>query len=97
MQRSGVHRRVAAIISSDVLDHWDEGDWRIVTYAARYDDRPASAVFAVPRLRYEPGAVRVAIVDEETNATLLSLESESDPIAEAGWPVPDASQVAQMA
>lgn len=90
LQRSGVYRRVAPTISSDVLDHWDEGDWRIVSYAARYDGRLASAVFAVPRLRYEPGAVRVAIVDEETHATLLSLDSVPDPIAEAGWPVPAA-------
>jgi hypothetical protein len=62
IHRSGAYRRVAAGLLSDVRDHWDEGEWRIVCYAARVDGEPATAVFAVPRLRFDPGAVRVALV-----------------------------------
>lgn len=88
LQRSGVYRRVSDLIGSDVREHWDEGEWRIVSYTARYQGRVGSAVFAVPRLRYDPRAVRVAIVDDETDETLLALDNIPDPVAEAGWPVP---------
>ncbi|MBB5868145.1 hypothetical protein F4553_001524 [Allocatelliglobosispora scoriae] len=88
LHRSGVYRRIADLIESDVREHWDEGEWRIVCFTARYQGRVGSAVFAVPRLSYQPGAVRVAIVDEETREVLLSLNPIPDPVAEAGWPVP---------
>jgi hypothetical protein len=64
LQRSDAYRQVARLLVSDVREHWDEGEWRLLCYTARRDGRAATAVFAVPRLRYEPAAVRVALVDE---------------------------------
>jgi hypothetical protein len=64
LQRSAAYREVARLLVSDVREHWDEGEWRVLCYTARKDGRATTAVFAVPRLRYEPGAVRVALVDE---------------------------------
>jgi hypothetical protein len=74
LQQSGVYRRVAPLLSSDVREHWDDEDWRMVCHSARYQGRGATAVFAVPRLQYEPDAVRVAIVDDLTGVTLLNLQ-----------------------
>ncbi|WP_020391274.1 MauE/DoxX family redox-associated membrane protein [Kribbella catacumbae] len=68
--RSGAYRAVNSLLRSDIRDHWDEGEWRFVSYTATYDDRPATAVFAVPRLRYEPDEIRVAIVDDENGETV---------------------------
>jgi hypothetical protein len=80
-----VYRRVAPLLSSDVREHWDDEDWRMVCHSARYQGRGATAVFAVPRLRYEPDAVRVAIVDDLTGVTLLNLEgAPTDSPAVAG-------------
>jgi len=70
LQRSDAYRRVAALLSSDVREHWDEGDWRMMSHTARYQGRPVTAVFAVPRLREDPDSVRVALVDDATGATL---------------------------
>jgi hypothetical protein len=75
LQQSGVYRQVAPLLRSDVREHWDDEEWRMVCHAARYQGRGATAVFAVPRLRYEPDAVRVAIVDDLTGVTLLNLET----------------------
>lgn len=68
--RSTAYQSVNPFLRSDIRDHWDEGDWRFVSYTAAYGERPATAVFAVPRLRYEPDEVRVAIVDELSGETL---------------------------
>jgi hypothetical protein len=72
LQLSDAYRRVNALLRSDVREHWDEGEWRMVCHVARYQGRPATAVFAVPRLRFAPDAVRVAIVDDATGAVLWS-------------------------
>lgn len=72
LQRSDAYRRTAPLISSDVREYWDDGEWRMVCHAARYQGRSATAVFAVPRLRQDPAAVRVALVDDATGATLWS-------------------------
>lgn len=64
--RSPAYRAAGGWVRSDLLDHWDEGDWRILSYTARLDGRTSTAVFAVPRLRYDPAAVRAAIVDGDT-------------------------------
>lgn len=58
LSRSSAYRSVGTRLRSGVLDHWEAGEWRIVCYQAGAD----TAVFAVPRLRYEPDAVRVALV-----------------------------------
>lgn len=63
---SAAYRSVAEDLSSDLLDHWDEGEWRLLAYAARTPSGRATAVFAVPRLAYEPDRVRVALVPDES-------------------------------
>lgn len=64
LERSPAHTAAVAWLRSDLLDSWEEDDWRVLTYGASYADRPVTAVFAVPRLRYEPEAVRGVLVDE---------------------------------
>ena len=78
LHKSSAWRELARSLSSDVREHWDSDDWRVLVYSARYAGQTASAIFAVPRLRYEPEAVRAAIVDE-TGSTLLALESHPQP------------------
>ncbi len=72
LHRSIAYRQVGALLSSDVLDSWDSGDWRIVCYQARRETdtgtSASTAVFAVPRLRYEPDAVKVTFVDEQSDS-----------------------------
>ncbi|MFG2101239.1 MauE/DoxX family redox-associated membrane protein [Micromonospora echinaurantiaca] len=79
LQLSDAYRRVAALLRSDVREHWDDDRWRFVTHAARYQGRPVTAVFAVPLADPEPGAVRVALVDDATGHTLLSLAGTAPP------------------
>ncbi|WP_372448388.1 MauE/DoxX family redox-associated membrane protein [Kibdelosporangium banguiense] len=61
LHKSQTYQSVYPILRSDLLDTWDEGDWRILTYSAERDGERATAVFAVPRNRYEPEAVRFAL------------------------------------
>jgi hypothetical protein len=61
LQKSTTYQSVYPILRSDLLDTWDEGEWRILTYSADRDGERATAVFAVPRDRYEPEAVRFAL------------------------------------
>jgi hypothetical protein len=61
LQKSQAYQSVYPLLRSDLLDTWDEGEWRILTYSAVRDGDRATAVFAVPRLRYEPNDVRVAL------------------------------------
>lgn len=75
LQLSGAYRRVAGLLRSDVREHWEQDEWRMVCYAARFQGRAVTAVFAVPRLRHDPAAVQVALVDEATGVTVLHLES----------------------
>lgn len=70
LSRSGAYRSVVEQLTSDLHDHWDEGEWRVLTYAARTPSGPATAVFAVPRLAYAPDRVRVALVPEEKEAII---------------------------
>ena len=48
LYRSAEYRSAVGLIRSDVLEWWDEGAYRIVTFAARDGDAHATAVFAVP-------------------------------------------------
>ncbi|MBE1484753.1 MauE/DoxX family redox-associated membrane protein [Plantactinospora soyae] len=80
LQLSGAYRQVAALLTSDVREHWLEQSWRMVCYSARYQGRPATAIFAVPAAGAAPERVRVALVDDSTGATLLSL---ADPASRA--------------
>jgi Methylamine utilisation protein MauE len=69
LHKSDAYRSVVGLLRSDLLDSWDEGEWRILTYSARRESGPATAVFAVPRLRYNPELVRVALVDDQLVST----------------------------
>ncbi|NIK61047.1 MauE/DoxX family redox-associated membrane protein [Kribbella shirazensis] len=62
---SPAYRAVDGMLRSDIHDYWDDEDWRFVSYAARYDGRRATAVFAVPHRDSTPESIRVAVVDEE--------------------------------
>jgi hypothetical protein len=66
--KSDAYRSVVDQLRSDLLDSWEEGEWRIVTYAARTDEGHATAVFAVPLRDYRPDDVRVALVPESAEA-----------------------------
>lgn len=70
--KSGAYRSVVDRLRSDLLDHWEEDDWRILTYAARTEDGPATAVFAVPLHDYRPDDVRVALVPDAAEALTSS-------------------------
>nr|CEL16822.1 hypothetical protein [Kibdelosporangium sp. MJ126-NF4] len=61
LHRSQAYQSAYPLLRSDVLDTWDEGEWRILTYSAERDGERGTAVFAVPRDRYEPAAVRFAL------------------------------------
>lgn len=67
---SPAYRTAGGWVSTDLQDSWPEGEWRVLSYGARYGDRQATAVFAVPRTHYDPSAVRAALVDE-TDRTVL--------------------------
>ncbi|MGK5739443.1 MauE/DoxX family redox-associated membrane protein [Micromonospora sp. URMC 103] len=79
LQLSDAYRRIAPLLRSDVREHWDDDGWRFVGHAARYQGRPATAVFAVPLADPEPASVRVAVVDDATGHTLLSLAGTPPP------------------
>ncbi len=68
LRRSDAFRSIADQLRSDLLDSWEEGEWRILTYAARTDSGRATAVFAVPLLDYRPDDVRVALVPDVDEA-----------------------------
>ncbi|GAA1417700.1 hypothetical protein GCM10009662_70010 [Catellatospora coxensis] len=78
LHRSPVWRETATLLTSDLREHWDDDDWRILVFTARHAGQEASAVYAVPRLRFQPAAVRVVLVDEPTGQILLSLQSPPD-------------------
>jgi hypothetical protein len=67
---SPAYRSVNGLLRSDIHDYWDDESWRFVSYTARYDGRPATAVFAVPHHDSTPESVRVAVVDETSGQTL---------------------------
>jgi hypothetical protein len=68
---SPAYRQVSALIKSGLRETWDEEDMRVLCYTAEYEGTTATAVFAVPLRHYRPEDVRVALVDESTESTLL--------------------------
>lgn len=62
---SPAYRAVDGLLRSDIHDYWDDDGWRFVSYAARYDGRRATAVFAVPHQDSAPESIRVALVDDD--------------------------------
>lgn len=69
--KSPAHDSVSHQLTSDLMDHWDEGDWRLLVYMARTEAGPMTAVFAVPRLDYRPADVRLALVPADTEEVAL--------------------------
>lgn len=69
---SPAYQQVSALIKSGLRESWDEDDMRVLCYTAEYEGRNTTAVFAVPLLHYRPEDVRVALVDESTESTLLA-------------------------
>jgi hypothetical protein len=63
LHHSPAFRQLAGDLTSDVREHWDADEWRILLYTIRSKGRTGTAVFAVPRLRYAPDAVRATVVD----------------------------------
>lgn len=78
--RSPAYAAAGGWVRSDLLDSWDEGEWRVLNYAARLGERAATAVFAVPRLRYEPAAVRAVLVDESDQTVLWEHTPHPTPV-----------------
>jgi hypothetical protein len=68
--RSPAYGAVAGALRSDIRDHWDDGDWRFVCYTAEHGGTEGLAVFAIPLGQYDPDAVRVAVVDEDTGGAI---------------------------
>jgi hypothetical protein len=68
---SPAYRQVSALLKSGLREMWDEEDVRVLCYTAEYEGTPTTAVFAVPLRHYRPEDVRVALVDESTESTIL--------------------------
>jgi hypothetical protein len=68
---SPAYRQVGPLLKSGLREAWDEEDVRVLCYTAEYNGTAATAVFAVPLRHYSPEEVRVALVDESTESTLL--------------------------
>jgi hypothetical protein len=71
LQASPAYRQVSAVLKSGLRETWDEEDVRVLCYTAEYEGTTTTAVFAVPLRHYRPEEVRVALVDESTESTLL--------------------------
>jgi hypothetical protein len=71
LYRSTVYCANAAMLRSDVQDLWHSGDWTLVSYAGRLDDRPVTVVFALPD-SHSPGDVRMSIVDDVDSLAQVS-------------------------
>jgi hypothetical protein len=70
LMRSPAYGAAGAFLRSDILDSWDENEWRILSYSAMYGQRRATAVFAVPRLYYQPAEVKAVLVAEDDHSVL---------------------------
>jgi uncharacterized membrane protein YphA (DoxX/SURF4 family) len=62
--RSAAWRETSQVVTSDILEHWDADDHRILVYSARTPDGPATALFAVP-LDGDADAIRFTLIDEQ--------------------------------
>lgn len=71
--RAAPFQQLAPSLSA-ITDRWQEGCWCFVSYTARYENQPATAVFAFPTL-FDAQEVSAAVVDDSSNATVLRLPS----------------------
>lgn len=72
--RSAAWRETSHLVASDILEHWDADDHRILLYSARTPDGAATALFAVP-LDGDADGIRFTLIDEQEAV----LEAESVP------------------
>jgi hypothetical protein len=72
--QSQAYGAVAGAVGAAVKEYWDDGGYRFVCYPVMHDEGPATAVFAVPLSNGDPDAVRVAIVDDRSGATIFRPE-----------------------
>jgi hypothetical protein len=63
LYKSDAYRGAVDRLRSEVLEHWDEDGWRILTYAAGAE----TAVFAVPLTEYAPQSVRMVFVPADAD------------------------------
>lgn len=73
LRKTGTFKQLAPLLST-VSDRWREGCWSFISFAARYDDHPATAIFAIPTL-FDAQEISVALVDDDSNAVVLNLPS----------------------
>ncbi len=57
-------------------DQWREGCWSFVAFNARFDERPATAVFMLPTL-FDARDVSATVLDDADATVLLALPSQS--------------------
>lgn len=82
LERSLAWESAAGIVRSGLLEWWDEAGWRILRYTGRYgedaDARKVSVLFALdPKASVSTTtapAIRVVIVDDETQEILPALQ-----------------------
>ncbi|MEV6057031.1 MauE/DoxX family redox-associated membrane protein [Streptomyces sp. NPDC052107] len=78
LERSAAWQSVRPVVRSALLEHWDDGAWRVLRYSGTYRDsrdiHPVSVLFALDltaSLDTTPSpAVRVSLVDEATEEVL---------------------------
>lgn len=63
-----------APLLSEVTDHWREGCWSFISFAASFEDRPLTAVFAIPAL-FDSREVSAAVIDDGSNDTVFKVPS----------------------
>ena len=77
-QSEAFHAVAARLVSSSPSDHWRDGCWRYLAFAATYEGQQAVAVFAVPTVWY-PQMVRVVLLDNEDDV-LLRFPEDAKPV-----------------
>ncbi|MBA6435747.1 MauE/DoxX family redox-associated membrane protein [Streptomyces sp. GMR22] len=80
LERSRAWQSVSRVVRSALLDHWDDGGWRILQFAGVYGGGPAArpvlVLFAVDAgasldTVREP-AVRVSVIDADSGAPVMA-------------------------
>lgn len=80
LERSRAWQSVSRVVRSALLDHWDDGGWRILQFAGVYGGgtaaRPVLVLFAVDAAASldtvrEP-AVRVSVIDADSGAPVMA-------------------------
>ncbi|WP_377271338.1 MauE/DoxX family redox-associated membrane protein [Peterkaempfera sp. SMS 1(5)a] len=78
LERSLAWQSAAPVVRSALLDHWDEGGWRILRFSGLHQDadgaRPVSVLFALDAAASADTSpipsVRVAVIDDRTDEQL---------------------------